>query len=162
MLISKSCPLFDMVNSSSSISSDESNDINSINDKLLIEINNINSGNSRYKNNNNYKHIRIYKILAKSFINIDNIVDLRKIKIELRINKKYPIYYQYRTTEIVAKKYQIIKIIGKGKFGIVFKVYNFIDKKNYALKMVRIYNSSTARSAVYENQMYKQINKLVS
>ena len=98
--------------------------------------------------------------MAKSFVNIDNFVDLRKIKIEFRINKKYPIYYQYRITEIVAKKYQIIKIIGKGKFGIVFKVYNFIDKKNYALKMVKIYNSSTARSAVYENQMYRQINKL--
>ena len=40
MLISKSCPLFDIVNNSSSISSDESNDINIINDKLLIEINN--------------------------------------------------------------------------------------------------------------------------
>jgi len=64
----------------------------------------------------------------------------KKMGRKFRLN--YCNYYLFRefiyeTHDMVAYRYDILKPLGKGSFGIVFKCYDFKEKDFIALKIVR-------------------------
>ena len=58
-----------------------------------------------------------------------------------------------------AKKFSDVRQIGEGGFGKVYKAVYNIDRKAYAIKVVRLHFASSANpmDAIYNNKVYREI-----
>lgn len=136
--------------------------INHITDKMIDEV-------SKY-NNIEYKYIvqSYKKILNQLYENrynsdfnetLDLLIYIFKIyKIKQPFIKNSPIFYILKDIKVKDVDYRIIKKLGQGEYGRVYKVE--IKNKIYALKELDISDKDTAHSFLNEIKKYKKVNKI--
>lgn len=60
------------------------------------------------------------------------------------------------------KKFKDIVQIGQGGFGKVYKAINYVDQKQYAIKVVRLHirksNSINPMTEIYKHRVYRELS----
>ena len=79
---------------------------------------------------------------------------------ELLLQKVNRILFSDTGKEEVIGDYKILEMIGKGGFGSVYKVENLYDKKQYAMKMVRLEPEQIKYFKEHKQEMYKAISEI--
>jgi len=99
--------------------------------------------------------------LFNSFIN--NINNLSNDEIEAILKKVNRIFTSSTEDEYAKEEiggYKILEMIGKGGFGSVYKVASITDKKEYAMKMIKLDQKQIDFCLEHPDEMIKAINEI--
>lgn len=56
------------------------------------------------------------------------------------------------------KKFKDIKLIGEGGFGKVYKATNYVDRKEYAIKVIRLHiKKQSSVEEIYNHRVYREL-----
>jgi hypothetical protein len=73
------------------------------------------------------------------------------------ISESSPLHYILDTGRF-KKKFKNITLIGKGGFGRVYKATNYVDRKDYAIKVIRLHiKKSSSVEEIYNHRVYREL-----
>jgi serine/threonine protein kinase len=87
-----------------------------------------------------------------------NPLELRRGTSEMStISESSPLHYILDTGRF-KKKFKDIKLIGAGGFGKVYKATNYVDRKSYAIKVIRLHIKKTSSvDEIYGHRVYREL-----
>ena len=73
------------------------------------------------------------------------------------ISESSPLHYILDTGRF-KKKFKDIKLIGEGGFGKVYKATNYVDRKEYAIKVIRLHiKKQSSVEEIYNHRVYREL-----